>query len=123
MPEKAKKTLLDFLKEEAKSSSSGIRKEKNKLKKYILTGSKFYKDYFPDQKHQEIYEDIVKIIKDKDKELNKADIITRDRIDKTVYRKYTLVQSKGKRLISDMVLQCRICKGKGCERCKDGWVK
>lgn len=53
---------------------------------------------------------------------DKAEVITRSKYIKGKYTRYTMTKREGKWLISDYAHNCWICKGKGCEYCKDGWI-
>jgi hypothetical protein len=114
-----KETLMNFLKDEAELLSREQKHKQSRLSKYIEKDSPFYKDYFS-QSSIGIQEQV--------KEINNptscvAEIATQNLIDPNVYKKYILVQSDNRWLISNMFLRCAICKGEGCEHCEDGWLK
>ena len=119
-PEEA---LLKFLKEDLKLELDAAEKREKRLSKYVLPGSRFYKIYFPQLKYGEMHEDIMKVVWNEEKSPDRAEIITRCKYDRNAQYKYLMARKEGNWLIKDYAYTCAICRGKGCDRCKDGWIK
>jgi hypothetical protein len=118
----ARATLQRFLTEEAKFDSEIKRIYKKVLRKYFLPLSSLYKDIFPKLTKPIAYETIRKIYQDKDDSF-KTYIITQVKADKKSFKKYTLTRMGKSWFISQIVLRCLTCKGKGCEYCNQGWLE
>lgn len=117
------KALLKLLKEVVKLELVEAERRKKRLSKYVLPASRFYKIYFPQLKYGVMHEEIVKVLWDENKSPDKAEIITRCKYDRNAHYKYMMTRQEGKWLIKDYAYTCALCRGKGCDRCKDGWIK
>jgi len=116
------KTLKKFLEDAAKCELAQQEIMDEMLEKYTLPKSRFWQHYFPQLEFYKMPNEIVKVVHDREKSPDEAEVIARRKHAEATYFRFTMRRSEGKWLISDYAATCCFCQGNGCELCEDGWV-